>query len=154
MKVGVRLGDRKGSRETFQRFAMVAMQTVDEAVQESAERFRLELQDRIVNGVKSGIVYKRENPSRVHQASAPYESPADDTGQLADSFVIRYVAINQYAFSADVSSTAPYAYSLEFGDITTNLLPRPFFEPAKLILEEEYGGIVGRVWRHNMQRYF
>jgi HK97 gp10 family phage protein len=86
---------------------------------------------RILKGPKSGTVYHRKGRGTRskgrggvdHTASAPGESPANDTGNLARS-------INVVAGSEGVSSTAivtvrtPYAAALEFG--TKKMEPRPF----------------------------
>lgn len=61
-----------------------------------------------------------------HQASAPGESPAIDTGLLAniqteaDGRPTRWVTY----------TTAEYAAALEFGSPTLGIAPRPFFTPA------------------------
>ena len=90
---------------------------------------------RILKGPKSGTVYHRKGRGTRskgrggvdHTASAPGESPANDTGNLARS-------INVVAGSVGMSSTAivtvrtPYAAALEFG--SKRIEPRPFARPA------------------------
>lgn len=73
-----------------------------------------------------GRVYQIQNASgsyRTHQASAPGDPPAVDTGKL-----IRSIETEQDGASAAVIVRAPYAYLLEFG--TRHIAPRPFLGPA------------------------
>ena len=58
-----------------------------------------------------------------HVASAPGESPAIDTGFLANS-----IQVEAEGLSAIVGTNADYAMHLEFG--TVNMEPRPFYDPA------------------------
>lgn len=89
---------------------------------------------RIMKGPKSGEVYHRKSRGKrskskgvSHQASAPGEAPANDTGNLARS-------INVVAGLEGVTSTSvvevrtDYASALEFG--TRHMEPRPFANPA------------------------
>ena len=72
-------------------------------------------------------IYKRRTVT--HQASAPGEAPASDTGRLVNS-------INSYmdtieddsAFVVAGRGTVKYARALEFG--TTKMAARPFMFPA------------------------
>lgn len=73
---------------------------------------------------KSGRHYKVSKTGRDHVASAPGESPAIDTGLLANS--IDYAMTGET--SAVVGSGAEYAIHLEFG--TVRIAPRPFMQPA------------------------
>jgi phage gpG-like protein len=69
----------------FQRLAMAAPEAVHELVTE----LTLDVHRRAVRGVQrgpaSGRVYQKYRPRRTHQASAPGEYPATDTGRLASS---------------------------------------------------------------------
>lgn len=83
---------------------------------------------RIIDGPKTG----RVGPSRwrkgaTHQASAPGESPASDSGRLAQSMT--WVP-NEGALSVDVGTATPYAVPLELGTEDGTIAPRPFLEPA------------------------
>lgn len=60
-----------------------------------------------------------------HQASAPGEMPAIDTGALAAS-----IEVAPDGDGALVATDKDYAPPLEFGAPAANLLPRPFFGPA------------------------
>jgi hypothetical protein len=76
----------------------------------------------IQSGPKTGRVYKRG--SRVHQASAPGESPATDTGALANASN----AEQEHSALWNVTFTSEYAKGLEFG--TPRVAARPFLRPA------------------------
>jgi HK97 gp10 family phage protein len=96
--------------------AFVAVISSTEAVRESAV-------NKIQNGSKSGRIYTRR--SVVHQASAPGESPASDTGTLAQYGRTEYK--QDELMGAVIFSTA-YASALEYG--TRKMEPRPYARPA------------------------
>ena len=77
----------------------------------------------ILSGNKTGIVYTRGGVA--HQASAPGEPPASDTGTLARSFNI---IPNPGLLRVVVNNNAAYAAALEYG--TRKMEPRPFLRPA------------------------
>jgi phage gpG-like protein len=72
---------------------------------------------------KTGIVYRRKN-QRQHQASAPGEAPAPDTGNLIASIDTQMTGRT----TGMVFTNVEYAAVLEFGG--KNMQPRPFFVPA------------------------
>lgn len=72
---------------------------------------------------KSGREYKRNKKGRQHIASAPGESPAIDTGFLANSLNAQHSGL-----VSTIGTNAEYAMHLEFG--TVKMEPRPFLEPA------------------------
>lgn len=80
----------------------------------------------IQNGVKSGAITKKYNPTRIHQASAAGEAPATDTGNLVNNIAVTF---DEDGFGANVESNAEYSAALEFG--TTTMAARPFMHPAK-----------------------
>ncbi len=107
---------------------------------------------KILGGTKSGIVYRRRGV--FHQASAPGESPASDTGKLAQSGRTRFDTVN--IIGEAIFSTA-YAAALEFGTAHTVqapfgnqnaknafivIKPRPY---ARVSLEEERPKIIKNI---------
>ena len=76
---------------------------------------------RIQRGPKTGRVYVRGNVT--HQASAPGESPATDTGTLASSVYFE----QKSKLSSTIGSRLAYAYYLEYG--TARIKPRPAWIP-------------------------
>ena len=72
---------------------------------------------------KTGRIYDVGGVAE-HQASAPGEAPAIDTGLLA--------AIHTEPDGAAwvTYTTAEYGAALEYGSVGQNILPRPFFIPA------------------------
>lgn len=80
---------------------------------------------------KSGREYKRGKKGRNHIASAPGESPAIDTGFLANSLNAQHSGL-----VSTVGTNAEYAMHLEFG--TVKMEPRPFFEPAFEAMKPEF----------------
>lgn len=77
----------------------------------------------LMAGAKSGEMYARPN-GRMHQASAPGEAPAIDTGNLVNSIQTQMIG----ASSGIVFTNAEYAPVLELGGV--KMEPRPFFTPA------------------------
>ena len=75
-----------------------------------------------MTGQKSGKVY--EVQGKKHQASAPGEAPARDTGNLINSITIDKAANAHYI----INFGAEYAVRLEYG--TGRIQPRPFARPA------------------------
>lgn len=76
----------------------------------------------ITGGAKTGRIYRRRR--RAHQASAPGESPANDTGNLASG--IKAERISNLLWKVGVS--ALYGFILEFGGAF--VAKRPFMAPA------------------------
>ena len=92
----------------------------------SANLVEAEAKQSIQRGVKSGRIYKRR--SVVHQASAPGEPPASDTGFLVSNITKTAVEKSGTALSISVESKAKYSKFLEFG--TRKMSARPFLQPA------------------------
>ena len=71
----------------------------------------------ILHTPKTGRMYG------THQASAPGEAPASETGRLISNF-----SIKKTGFKVEVTNTDPKAALLELG--TRRMRPRPFLAPA------------------------
>lgn len=78
----------------------------------------------ILNGPKTGALYNPRGKVQ-HQASAPGEAPASDTGRLVNSIVSR---VDETALVANITAGTEYAPYLEFG--TRKMAARPFLNPA------------------------
>ena len=89
---------------------------------------------RIQHGPKTGRIYKRR--SVTHQASAPGQAPATDTGRLANSVVFNKRVSGPNKGTVVVESFASYAKYLEFG--TRKIAPRPAWAPAALAAEPKF----------------
>jgi len=100
------------------------LNSVDQYLEYSALECEKKIKKSITTGSKSGIQYTRNNG--FHQASAPGEAPANDTGKLAGSVKAKKINKNHY----EVDITAEYALILEYG--TSVMQPRPFIVPAFL----------------------
>jgi HK97 gp10 family phage protein len=77
----------------------------------------------VQKGPKSGRLYVRGNVK--HQASAPGQAPATDTGNLAGSIAWN---VEASTLTADIFAGAAYAVPLELG--TVKMAARPFLGPA------------------------
>jgi HK97 gp10 family phage protein len=95
---------------------------------------------RIQSGSKTGRKYKRG--AVTHQASAPGESPATDTGKLVSS---GEWAVDEGSLWVTVAFSAFYARLLEWG--TRFIRPRPFIMPTLDEVKEEIPAIMTRTIR-------
>lgn len=80
---------------------------------------------KIMSGDKTGRIYRRRGVD--HQASAPGEAPANDTGRLVQSI---QTEVDAATLTGTIKFQTAYAAALEFG--TTNILPRPYARPSLL----------------------
>lgn len=112
-----------------------AMKGVPEAINKevnialfaSAKHVEAEAKKSITNGQKTGRVYKRRTV--FHQASAPGEAPASDTGALVERGIASYLnKEGMYSFVVAGRGIVKYAAMLEFG--TRKMAARPFLFPA------------------------
>ena len=78
----------------------------------------------IQGGPKSGRTYRRGNVS--HQASAPGQYPATDTGRLASS--VQFELPSPGRMTAVVGTNIMYGPMLEFG--TSRMAARPWLMPS------------------------
>jgi hypothetical protein len=112
--------------EEFQRALKKLGKDAEAAVSKATVKAGLllqgDIQKRIQRGPKTGAIYTRGNVS--HQASAPGQSPATDTGRLVSNTLFKKTSV----MSVEVFNTLQYAPLLEFG--TTNIDPRPAWIPA------------------------
>lgn len=90
---------------------------VTRALYAGAQDVQVTAQLKITEGAVSG---------RNHQASAPGESPNNDTGVLAGNIEAAVVG----TLKAETSSNAPYAAAQELGSQSNNLEERPYMRPA------------------------
>lgn len=96
---------------------------VKQAVLAGALMVESEAKTSIAHGSHTGHIYVDGNIS--HQASAPGETPATDTGALISS-IQHWVSDD--GLSIAVGSNLEYSSYLEFG--TMHILPRPYLQPA------------------------
>ncbi len=147
MKVAVEVGGTKRMRDGLREFGKRAGVTANRAGDIMSERLLDLIQEEIYEGPKTGRLYRRYNPRRIHQASAPGQSPASDQGTLARSFYTVQTKLNQYAYKNTVGSDLSYAAAQQYGNPETNLLPRPYFTTAIRRLRAEAPELVRRAWR-------
>lgn len=132
--------------KAFDRLGDAGIREAHKALDAGAQAVRTTAIKSIQRGSKTGAVYteifatiggkvipvgKRSdgnNLSPSHQASAPGESPATDTG-----FLVNSIKADRQDMTARVFSSLKYAFWLEYG--TTKMEARPFLTPA--LLENE-----------------
>lgn len=91
--------------------------------------------DLIMNGPKTGRIYTRRGVR--HQASAPGEAPASDTGTLVN---MRRIDLLTAELAARLVFSSQHAPHLEFG--TRRMEPRPFARRALAETREEVEGTI------------
>lgn len=113
--------------------ANLTPEAADRVVRATAFDIQADTQRRIQTGPKTGRIYRTVRVSkkgrrsvRVHQASAPGESPATDLGALAASYRAKPVRRGIWR----VGSPQAYAAPLEFGDRRGRLKARPHLRPS------------------------
>ena len=92
----------------------------------------------IIDPPKTGRIYKsKSRKGKMHQASAPGEHPAADTGRLHQSITTVVVQNDDAAIIVQTAANAPYATRLEYGGshtasngATVHIEPRPYMRPA------------------------
>jgi HK97 gp10 family phage protein len=99
-------------------------------LQRGVEAVRDEASSLILSGPKTGRIYRRGGVS--HQASAPGESPASDTGQLVASIT---TAVDSGNLTGSVGFGTDHAAPLEYG--TRNMAPRPYARVAVVHKRDE-----------------
>lgn len=104
----------------------IAEQELKKALLASGLMVEKAAKESIAGGGKTGKVYRRGG--RTHQASAPGEAPATDTGRLVNSINVRLADGDTAAEVAAGSGSVKYARMLEFG--TSRMEARPFLFPA------------------------
>lgn len=109
--------------------------SVRPAVLRSLRRGGLKIENSAVEGIidppKTGRIYKsRHRKGAVHQASAPGEFPAADSGRLHQSITTTVVQNDNTRIAVETAANTPYARALEYGFDEHNLAPRPFMGPS------------------------
>ncbi len=99
------------------------------ALEEAAQIVSAEAQRSIIDGPKTGRVYKKYVPRRDHQASAPGEPPANDQGNLAANIIIDRAELSSGRIR--IASLAAYSKVLELGG--RFIAPRPFLRRALMV---------------------
>lgn len=123
-KVNFKVKGGKALRDALSSMSTEVHAEAGKAVLGSAVELRADVVKAIHSGPASGRVYKKSNPSRTHQASAPGQAPQTDTGRLDNSIFFDKVG----DLSAVVGSSVTYALYLEYGN--SRMAARPFFRPA------------------------
>lgn len=123
-KVNFKVKGGKALRDALSSMSAEVQAEAGKAVLGSAVELRSDVVKAVHSGPASGRVYKKSNPNRTHQASAPGQAPQTDTGRLASSIFFDKVG----DLTAVVGSSVIYALYLEYG--TSRMAARPFFRPA------------------------
>lgn len=110
--------------------------SVVRALRSLVEALEDEARSRILTGAKTGRLYHRSNPRRLHQASAPGQSPANDSGKLAASIE---ADVDPKEFNLNLSAGAA-AKELEYG--THKMAPRPFLVPTILAFRRRFADAI------------
>ena len=138
VRVSSRITGADALERAFQARAAAADARLSGALLESGALVQAEAQRLIMDPPKSGRVYTPEfwtdsagrvragRPRVPHQASAPGEAPANDTGNLASSIILETGDLPTGKIT--IEARAKYATYLEFG--TARMAARPFLRRA------------------------
>ena len=105
---------------------------IGKAVMKLALELEADIKSQMAEG-KSGRIYERGGST--HQASAPGEAPAIDTGAYVNS-----IQTTETKDGAEVGTNMEYGPFLEFG--TSRIAKRPHFTPAAERIERKIPGEV------------
>lgn len=130
----------KAVPQAVRRGALLGLRAVGLLIQNEARKS-------ILRGPKSGRIYQKYNPKRKHQASAPGQPPASDTGTLVRSIIVEVV---ETSLTVIVSAGTKYAKMLEYG--TKKMLARPFLIPALEAVKEKAKAIVTKYIRAELRK--
>lgn len=105
------------------------------ALEQGGRNIAADYAKRINDGPKSGIVYGNKHYTHGqysaakidHQASAPGQAPADESGRLEQSATS---IGHRERMVVEAGSATPYAAVLELGNHAGTLEPRPALSPA------------------------
>lgn len=114
-------------------FSEQALRAVEATMKGAAQIVANDAKRRVQRGPKSGRVYTRRGIA--HQASAPGEAPATDTGKLVGSIVADAKGLTAY-----VEARSVYGRWLEYG--TRRIKPRPFLVPAVEANRQQIGDLI------------
>jgi hypothetical protein len=144
-----------GAKRLERQFARLPSQTTKElgkAVNASLLMVQNEARRSIQKGPKSGRVYKKGGVT--HQASAPGQAPATDTGHL-----VSHVNHKQQGLRGTVGihelKQVKYARRLEFGGRDKRgvyIAPRPFLRPAYKKMQKKIAKRLARVLPDSLRR--
>lgn len=94
--------------------------------------------EKIINPPKTGRIYpSRGRKGQKHQASAPGQPPAADTGELHGSITTVENSTAE-VLRVETAANAPYAIPLEEGTSDSRMEPRPFMAPS---FDENVGSV-------------
>lgn len=130
MSVTMRLEGAAQLERALKKLDENAQKEVGKAIAATGLVLRGEIVKKYQRGPATGEVYEKYRPRRTHQASAPGEAPATDTGRLANSVI--FDNLPQQPLSVEVRTDVEYGPWLEFG--TRDIAPRPNWVPS---VEEE-----------------
>jgi len=115
---------------------------IDKVCRDTAFTIEAKAKAAIMNPPKTGRYYKHGNV--VHQASAPGEAPATDTGNLVGSGYTKKMGDSDYETGfGNTAETAEYAAPLEFG--TPRILPRPYLRPAVEAVRDQFVSAIRQI---------
>jgi hypothetical protein len=126
MRLSVNIDGDQALRAALDRLGDEVSALVGREVYRAGFELQNDIKQRIQRGPKTGRVYKRGGV--LHQASAPGQAPATDTGRLVNSVYLDDEGIQSGRAQVSVGSLLAYARYLEYG--TRHIAERPAWTPA------------------------
>lgn len=141
MTIKIRVENAKAVEAALLKYGEELETRVGALVQAVATNAMSDAKKAIKDGAKTGRIYRRGNIE--HRASAPGESPANDTGTLINSIYYK----QNTKLQATIGSRLNYAYYLEYG--TFKMKPRPTWVfvsfSAAYVLNKEINNLLQRL---------
>lgn len=100
------------------------------ALTESRGHIRDQVRFNLIEAPKTGQYYQNVKGKSLHRSSAPYEPPANLSGELLNSEQSPISTANYYSPVLTFGFTARYALELEYGNMHS--APRPYMEVSLL----------------------
>jgi HK97 gp10 family phage protein len=132
LRLDVRVSGLEGVQANLRSLTTRGRQALELALDESANALRDDITTSILHEAHTGEMYGK------HQASAPGETPASDTGNLVNNIIVDNGQLPNLEVAT--SSLAPYSEALEYG--TKKMAARPFMRPA---LQRHEASIISRL---------
>lgn len=132
MTVMIKLQGTKELRAALANMSDDMVVHVGDEIADIAAELEADIKLSLQQGARTGRVYQRGGVT--HQASAPGEAPANDTGGLFKSIYHERLS----SLTQVVGSRLVYALHLEYG--TRRMAPRPFFRPAVERMRQVFDG--------------
>jgi len=152
VKVSARGVDTQNIRGRMDALSRDVNQAIAKAIRNGLETIATDVRQSMSRGKHTGRIYRKYNPRRDHQASAPGETPAVDTGVYVGQIT---TVMDKDGRGGQVESRGRQAAILEFG--AGRVAARPHMDPAlkrnqKRIMDRVAADIDAAIKKHGIDQ--